>query len=78
MRWHEVAQTKRTRTCPWCGDDAYALGWGVLTPQAMVRAMRPDAMVDTWCLQIINSQEGFWGLVQLYVGYCRNKSLTNK
>ena len=21
---------------PWCGDDAYMLGWGVLTLQAMV------------------------------------------
>ena len=23
---------------PWCGDDAYALGWGVIKPQAMVGA----------------------------------------
>jgi hypothetical protein len=43
------------------------LGWGVLTPQAMVQAMRPDAMVDTLCSQIIYSQEGFGGLVQFYV-----------
>ncbi len=78
MRWHEDAQTKRMCTRPWCGDDAYVLGWGVLTPQAVVRAMRPDAMVDTSCLQIIYLQEGFGGLVRLYVGYCRNKSLTNK
>jgi hypothetical protein len=24
--------------CPWCGDDAYVLGWGVIKPQAMVWA----------------------------------------
>ncbi len=36
--WYEDAQTKRTRFCPWCGDDAYALSWGVLTTQAMVGA----------------------------------------
>ncbi len=23
---------------PWCGDDVYALGWGILTPQTMVGA----------------------------------------
>ncbi len=36
--WREDAQTKRTRLCPWCGDDAYVLGWGILTPKAMVGA----------------------------------------
>jgi hypothetical protein len=36
--WCKDAQTKRTRLCPWCRDDAYALGWGVLTTQAMVGA----------------------------------------
>jgi hypothetical protein len=36
--WREDTQTKCTCLCPWCGDDAYALGWGVLTPQAMVGA----------------------------------------
>jgi hypothetical protein len=36
--WYEDAQTKRTHLCPWCGDDAYVLGWGVLTTQAMVGA----------------------------------------
>ncbi len=34
--WYEDAQTKRTCLPPWCVDDAYALGWGVLTTQAMV------------------------------------------
>ncbi len=78
MRWWEDAQTKRTRTRPWCGDDVYVLGWGVLMPQVMVQAMRPDAMVDTLCLQIIYSQEGFLGLVRLYVGHRRNKGHANK
>ncbi len=63
MWWWEYAQTKRTRTHPWCGDDVYVLGWGVLTLQVMVQAMRPEAMVDTLYSQIIYSQEGFLGLV---------------
>ncbi len=36
--WYKDAQTKCTHIRPWCGDDAYALGWGVLTTQAMVGA----------------------------------------
>ncbi len=36
--WYKDTQTKHTHLCPWCGDDAYALGWGVLTTQAMVEA----------------------------------------
>ena len=39
VRWWEDAQTKRKRHHPWCGDDAYALGWGVLASQAMVGAV---------------------------------------
>jgi hypothetical protein len=31
-------QTNRIRHYPWCGHDAYALGWGVVMPQAMIRA----------------------------------------
>jgi hypothetical protein len=30
----DCAQTKRMRHRPWCVDDAYALGWGALTPHA--------------------------------------------
>ena len=78
MRWWEDAQTKRTRICPWCGDDVNVLGWGVLTPQAMVQAMRPDAMVDTLCSQIIYSQEGFGGLVQFLRIIRRVQSHANK
>ena len=78
MRWWEDAQTKRTRTRPWCGDDVNVLGWGVLTPQAMVQAMRPDAMVDTLCSQIIYSQEGFGGLVQFLRIIRRVQSHANK
>jgi hypothetical protein len=36
--WCKDAQTKRTRLHPWCGDDTFALGWGVFTTQAMVGA----------------------------------------
>ncbi len=36
--WYEDARTKHTSLRPWCGDDAYKLGWGVLTTQAMVGA----------------------------------------
>jgi hypothetical protein len=36
--WCKDTQTKRTHLCPWYGDDTYALGWGVLTTQAMVGA----------------------------------------
>ncbi len=36
--WCKDAQTKCMRLRPWCGDDAYVLGWGVLTTQAMVGA----------------------------------------
>jgi hypothetical protein len=78
VRWWEDAQTKRTRTRPWCGDDVNVLGWGVLTPQAMVQAMRPDAMVDTLCSQIIYSQEGFGGLVQFLRIIRRVQSHANK
>ena len=34
----DIDETKRTHHRPWCGDDAYALGWGVIKPQAMVGA----------------------------------------
>ncbi len=78
MRWWEYAQTKRTRTRPWCGDDVYVLGWGVLTPQAMVQAMQPDTMVGTLCSQIIYSQKWFVGLVQFLHVIRRVQSHANK
>ncbi len=34
----DCAQTKCMRHRPWCVDDTYALGWGALTPHAMVWA----------------------------------------
>ena len=37
----------RMRNCPWCGDDAYALGLGVLVPQGTVGAKAACLMVDT-------------------------------
>ena len=38
MRLKDIGETKRTYQRPWCGDDAYVLGWGVIKPQAMVGA----------------------------------------
>jgi hypothetical protein len=34
----DLNQTKCIRHRPWCGHDAYALGWDVLMSQAMVWA----------------------------------------
>jgi hypothetical protein len=34
----DCAQIKRMRHRQWCVDDAYALGWGALTPHATVWA----------------------------------------
>ena len=34
----DYAQTKSMSHRPWCVDDTYALGWGALTPRAMVLA----------------------------------------
>ena len=36
--WRKLDQTKCTCHCTWCGDDAYALGLGVLKQHAMVWA----------------------------------------
>jgi hypothetical protein len=36
--WRELDQTKRMGHRPWCGDDAYALGLGVLKRHAMIWA----------------------------------------
>jgi hypothetical protein len=71
MKWH---QTKRISHHPWCGDDAYALGLGVLKPHAMVwaKAARRHGWHQT--CQIIYSQEGVSDLVQMYVGYHRPSS----
>ncbi len=34
----DLNQTKRIHHRPWCGHAAYVLGWGVIMPQAMIRA----------------------------------------
>ena len=79
MRWWEDAQTKCMRHHPWCGDDAYALGWVILASQSIVGAIVPDAMVDTCAsCKIINLQEGFWDLVRLYIRYCSIRRHANK
>ncbi len=41
----DCAQTKRMRYCLWCVDDAYALGWGALTPHATAWAKLLNTMV---------------------------------
>jgi hypothetical protein len=69
--WCEDAQTKHIRLCPWCGDDAYALGWGVLTIQAMVGA---KATLRHGCgekQKKVFAQEAAIFLVQFYIGYDR-------
>ena len=40
-------ETKRTSHHPWCGDDAYVLGRGVIKPQAMVGAKAALGNGDT-------------------------------
>ncbi len=47
MRLKDLSKTKRTRHRPWCGDDAYALGWGVIKKQAMVGALATRHHGDT-------------------------------
>jgi hypothetical protein len=65
--WCKDAQTKGTPLCPWCGDDAYALGWGVLTTQAMEGGPKPlRAMVAA--KKKVFAQEAAFFLVQFYVG----------
>jgi len=38
VRLKDFDKIKHIRHHPWCGDDAYALRWGVIMPQAMVGA----------------------------------------
>ena len=52
----------RMRNRPWCGDNANALGLGVLVPQGTVGAKAAWRHGEPKC-QIIYSQEGVWGLV---------------
>ncbi len=47
MRLKDFSKTKRTCHHPWCGDDAYALDWGVIKPQAMVGAKATRHHGDT-------------------------------
>ena len=46
MRLKDINKTKRTHHRPWCGDDASALGWGVIKPQAMVGAKAARCQSD--------------------------------
>jgi hypothetical protein len=38
MRLKDFNKTKLTHHPPWCGDDAYVHGWGIIKTQAMVGA----------------------------------------
>ena len=70
----DCAQTERRWRCPWCGDDVDALGWGAAAPWAMVEWQIHRLPWLTPKFSIILAEEGSVGLVQLYIGYCRNKS----
>ena len=47
MRLKDIGKTKRTHHRPWCGDDDYVLGLGVIKPQAMVGAKAARRHGDT-------------------------------
>jgi hypothetical protein len=49
----DFGETKCTSHHPWCGDYdyAYALGWGVIKPQAMVGAKAALGHGDTGFLR---------------------------
>jgi len=38
VRLKDFDKTKHMSHHPWYGDDAYAVGWGLIKPQAMVGA----------------------------------------
>ncbi len=60
----DCTRTKCRWCHPWCGDDAYVLGWGLLTPKAMVwdKAARhhglPDVERRVWVICLL------WHLVR--------------
>jgi hypothetical protein len=60
MRLKDFNKTKRTRHCPWCGDDAYALGWVVIKPQAMVGAKSTRHNDENGHPQYLCCGRGFW------------------
>jgi hypothetical protein len=47
LRLKDFDETKCTSHHPWCGDDAYALGRGVIKPQAMLGAKATLGHGDT-------------------------------
>jgi hypothetical protein len=70
MRLKDFNEIKRMCLCPWCEDDAYGLGWGVIKPQAMVEAKAACHHGD--------SSKGVLDLVRLYVGYYTIRSDATK
>jgi hypothetical protein len=63
---------------PWCGNDTYALGLGVLKPHAMVWAKATRRHGRHQTCHIIYLQEGVSDLVRMYVGYRRPFQHANK
>ena len=61
-------ETKCTSHHPWCGDDTYALGRGVIKPQAMVGAKAALGHGDTGVPQYLCHKWDFFDLVRFYVG----------
>ena len=59
----DCAQTKHMRHHPWCVDDAYALGWGALTPHAMVWAKAAQHHGCGDSVKIISALGAFLNLV---------------
>jgi hypothetical protein len=47
LRLKDFDETRHTSHHTWCGDDAYALGQGVIKPQAMVGAKAALGHGDT-------------------------------
>ncbi len=59
----DCAQTKCMQHCPYCVDDAYALGWGALTPHATVWAKSAQYHGCSDSIKIISAQEGCLNLI---------------
>jgi len=61
--WRDYAQTKHNRHRPRCGDGAYSLGLGVLTPHTMVGGQSRSTPWLRRKTKIIYSRTGFLDLI---------------
>jgi hypothetical protein len=71
-------QTKCICHCPWCGHDTYALGWGVIKPQAMVGAYAPPLTMVTPVFLNYYVAEGFFGPGMFLCRIMYNRKSHNK